>query len=108
MDEEHHSVWVELVNTIRPYTVGMSILNDEFGDFRVETASGRPFVRVKIQKGHVGLYVLPIYYHPHILSENLKNQVHGKGTLKFKYWEEINIESIKVLMEGCESVVGLY
>ena len=66
-------LWHNLSSLIRNWTEELEIAIDEPGDFRVETKTGRPFVSVRIQKGHVGLYLLPLYYHPDVLPYSLKN-----------------------------------
>ena len=65
-------LWHNLSSLIRGLTEELVIAIDEPGDFRVETKTGRPFVSVRIQKGHVGLYLLPLYYHPDVLPTSLK------------------------------------
>ena len=55
-------LWHNLSSLIRGLTEELVIEIDEPGDFRVETKAGRPFVSVRIQKGHVGLYLLPVSY----------------------------------------------
>ena len=65
-------LWHNLSSLIRELTEELVIEIDEPGDFRVETKAGRPFVSVRIQKRHVGLYLLPLYYHPDVLPTSLK------------------------------------
>ena len=81
---------------------------DEPGDFRVETKAGRPFVSVRIQKRHVGLYLLPLYYHPDVLPYSLKKFKSGKSVLRFKDEEQLQPDELRTLIENCIAMIEHY
>lgn len=80
------SIWIEAKQIIEPLCDGLPVLTDEPGDWRVETPSGRPFITLRIQKSHVGLYLLPMYYHPHIRPRSM--DAYLKGRVRFDSFEQ--------------------
>ena len=76
-------IWIDAANAVKKIAVNAVIIRDEPGDFRMKNQRGRPFCQVRIQRSHVGVYFLPIYYHPHLLLPEIKPALHGKTTLRF-------------------------
>ena len=101
-------LWHNLSSLIRKWTEELVIAIDEPGDFRVETKTGRPFVSVRIQKGHVGLYLLPLYYHPDVLPASLIKFKSGKSTLRFKDEEQLQPDELRTLIENCLAMIEHY
>jgi hypothetical protein len=101
-------LWHNLSSLIRELTEELVITIDEPGDFRVETKTGRPFVSVRIQKGYVGLYLLPLYYHPDVLPYSLKKFNSGKSTLRFKDEEQLQPDKLRTLIENCIAMIEHY
>ena len=101
-------LWHNLSSLIRELTEELVITIDEPGDFRVETKTGRPFVSVRIQKGHVGLYLLPLYYHPDVLPYSLKKFKSGKSTLRFKDEEQLQPDELRTLIENSMAMIEHY
>ena len=101
-------LWSELAEVVRTNCSTRKRVCDEPGDLRIETMQGRPFVTVRIQKEHVGLYVLPLYYHPDILPLALQPHKSGKSTLKFNKGQEVLEPEIKQLLHRCQALIGAY
>jgi hypothetical protein len=101
-------LWSELAEVVRTNCSTLNLVCDEPGDLRIETMQGRPFVTVRIQKEHVGLYVLPLYYHPDILPLALLQHKSGKSTLKFNKGQEILEIEIEQLLHRCQALIGAY
>ena len=101
-------LWDRISKIVRNYTKGMEVVADEPGNLRVEANNGRPFVCVSIQKKHVGIYLLPLYYHPETLPHTLYKNKSGKSTLRFKSKEEFSVKDIERLIENCLAVIGHY
>ena len=101
-------LWHNLSSLIRGLTEELVIAIDEPGDFRVETKAGRPFVSVRIQKRHVGLYLLPLYYHPDVLPYSLKKFKSGKSVLRFKDEEQLQPDELRTLIENCIAMIEHY
>ena len=78
------SLWIDLAERVRVSAVGLKVVCDEPGDLRIETQEGRPFATVRIQKSHVGLYLLPLYYHPSVLVDELRPLKSGHSTIRFR------------------------
>ena len=101
-------LWDSLSTIVKRSVTDLEIAIDEPGDLFVKTPRGRPFARVRIQKKHVGVYLLPMYYHPEVLPQSLSKKKSGKGTLKFKQQnEDVNAE-LSCLIENCLAFVGHY
>jgi hypothetical protein len=101
-------LWAKLAELVREGSTGLPVSVDEPGDLRIETEKGRPFATVRIQLHHVGLYLLPLCYHPDILPANLRSRKSGVGTLKFTNEEDPLIGEIGTLIERCLSTIGHY
>ena len=101
-------LWHALSTIAREKTTGLEIVIDEPGDLRIETETGRPFVSVRIQKGHVGLYLLPLYYHPDVLPYRLNKFKSGKSTLRFKDEGELSSDDLTTLIDNCMAMVDHY
>jgi len=102
-------LWDELCKIVRKCCANnLIIVVDEPGDLFIETQNGRPFVRVRIQRKHVGVYLLPMYYYPEVLPQNLSKKKSGKSTLKFKTENEVISEDLSRLLENCLALIGHY
>ena len=101
-------LWAKLADIIRENSTGLPITVDEPGDLRSETKAGRPFASGRIQLHHVGVYLLPLYYHPEILPPALGSRKSGKATFRFTKEDDTSIDELSVLMQRCRSLVGNY
>ena len=101
-------MWASLQALLRPYVVELVCRTDEPGDWRVETPEGRPFLTLRIQKRHVGLYLLPMYYHPGVRPAALEPFLSGKSTFRFKAHHEPPQEALVSTVEACKALIGLY
>jgi len=102
------SLWIELKQLIEPLCEGLPIITDEPGDWRVETTTGRPFLTLRIQKSHVGLYLLAMYYHQHILPKSIDAYLFGKSTFRFHSFNDLPLEGIQEIVESARSLIGSY
>ena len=100
--------WVALQHVLRPLVAELVCVTDGPGDWRVETPEGRPFLTLRIQKRHVGLYLLPMYYHPRVRPAALEPFLSGKSTFRFKVHHEPSDEALRSVVEGCKAFIGLY
>ena len=101
-------LWARLTDIVREGCAGLPVIVDELGALRIETEAGRPFAIVRIQLRHVGLYLLPLYYHPHTLPDRLAPRRHGAATLRFTEEEDPLIGDVASLIERCLSTIGHY
>ena len=101
-------LWDSLSTIVKRSTTHLEIAIDEPGDLFVKTPRGRPFARVRIQKEHVGVYLLPMYYHPEVLPLSLSKKKSGKSTLKFKNRDEDVDAELSSLIENCLAFIGHY
>ena len=100
--------WAGLQGLLRPEVAELVCITDEPGDWRVETPAGRPFLTLRIQKHHVGLYLLPMYYHPEVRPAALNRYLSGKSTFRFKAHHEPPEEALVHIVEACKAFIGLY
>ena len=100
--------WAAMQHLLRPKVVELVCTTDEAGDWRVETPTGRPFLTLRIQKHHVGLYLLPMYYHPEVRPPALNRYLSGKSTFIFKAHHELPEEALVNIIEACKAFIGLY
>ena len=100
--------WAGLQRMLRPHVAELACVIDEPGDWRVETLAGRPFLTLRIQKNHVGLYLLPMYYHPEVRPAALEPFLSGKSTFRFKAHHEPPEEALGHIVEACKAFIGLY
>lgn len=100
--------WARLQQLLRPQVAELVCITDEPGDWRVETPTGRPFLTLRIQKHHVGLYLLPMYYHPEVRPAALNRYLSGKSTFRFKAHHEPSEEALVHIVEACKAFIGLY
>ena len=98
-NERLFSLWIELKQFIEPQCEGLTIITDEPGDWRVETTTGRPFLTLRIQKSHVGLYLLPMYYHQHIRPKSMD---------AFHVPAGLPEEGIREILERARTMIGTY
>ena len=102
------SLWIELKQLIEPLCEGLPKIPDEPGDWRVETTTGRPFISLRIQKSHVGLYLLPMYYHQHIRPKSMDSFLSGKSTFRFRSNSDFPYEGIQEIIERARTLIGSY
>ena len=102
------SCWIEAKQIIQPLCDGLPVIIDEPGDWRIETPSGRPFISLRIQKSHVGLYLLPMYYHPQIRPQSMESYLKGKSTFRFVRTKPLPIEGIQDVIERARAMIGAY
>ena len=103
-----HALWTQIAEIVQEYSRDLLIITNVSGDLRIETKDGRPFVRVRVQRKHVGVYLLPLYYHRRILPSSLKQYYSGKGTLRFIDVDENILSEFRELMERCQSLIGFF
>ena len=84
------------------------LITDEPGDWRVETTTGRPFLTLRIQKSHVGLYLLPMYYHQHIRPKSMDAYLKGKSTFRFVRTKPLPKEGIQEIIDRARAMIGTY
>ena len=84
----------------------LTIITDEPGDWRVETTTGRPFLTLRIQKSHVGLYLLPMYYHQHIRPKSMDAFLWS--TFRFRSLSGLPEEGIREILERARTMIGTY
>ena len=101
-------IWIEAANAVKKIAVNAVIICDEPGDLRMKNQRGRPFCQVRIQRSHVGVYFLPIYYHPHLLLPEIKPALHGKTTLRFNQKNKFLVEFITPQVNKILTVMDLY
>ena len=101
-------LWDSLSTTVKRSATDLEIAIDEPGDLFLKTLRGRPFARVRIQKKHVGVYLLPMYYYPEVLPLSLSKKKSGKGTLRFKHQDEDVDAELSCLIENCLAFIGHY
>ena len=107
-NERLFSLWIELKQFIEPQCEGLPIITDEPGDWRVETTTGRPFLTLRIQKSHVGLYLLPMYYHQPIRPKSMDAFLSGKSTFRFRSLSGLPQEGIREILERARTMIGSY
>ena len=108
VNDELLFVWLKIATVVRQSSDGLNVIVDEPGDLRIKTNCGRPFVSVRKQKGHVGVYLLPVYYHPEVLPQSLRASKTGKGTLRFHEEQDRLIDDMPKLIERCRAMIGHY
>ncbi len=101
-------LWARLAEIVRDVSGDLPVVIDEPGDLRLETESGRPFASVRIQRGHVGLYLLPVYYFPDLLPAKLTDRKSGLSTLRFFREDDELIGEVPKLVERCLTTIGNY
>jgi len=101
-------VWAEIQSRLRPLCATLVETVDEPGEWAVDTPSGRPFLKLRIQKRHVGLYLLPLYYHPGAMEPELRRALHGKTTFRFNRQTALPLGALERQIEACLGLVGLY
>ena len=102
------SIWIEAKQIIEPLCDGLPVLTDEPGDWRVETPCSRPFITLRIQKSHVGLYLLPMYYHPYIRPQSMDIYLKGKSTFQFVRTKPLPVEGIQDITKRARAMIGTY
>ena len=103
-----HALWTQIAEVVQECSRDLPIITNVSGDLCIETKDGRPFVRVRVQRKHVGVYLLPLYYHRRILPSSLKQCYSGKGTLRFIDVDEYILSEFRELMERCRPLIGFY
>jgi hypothetical protein len=84
----------------------LAVKEDKPGNYYLETVTpsnqGKPhmFAAVLSQKGHVSLYLMPVYMYPELvasLSPELKLHMQGKSCFNFKAPDETLFREIDIL-----------
>jgi len=101
-------LWARLAKIVQGSTEELEVVVNEPGDLRVVTSSGRSFVSVRVQRKHVGVYLLPLYYHPEVLPQSLSGRKSGKGTLRFRDERDASIDDLPKLIENCLALIDHY
>jgi len=101
-------LWAKLAEIVKEVSGDLPVLIDQPGDLRIETGAGRPFASVRIQREHVGLYLLPMYYFPDILPRKLSVRKSGLSTLKFFKEDDELIAEVSKLIGRCMTTIGHY
>ena len=78
----------------------LKVIVDDEGYYRLFTPTNRPFIGIKVQKKHVGIYVLPVYYNPELIGNMASRQV-GKCTFAFKHDNDEMIKHLPDFFERC-------
>ena len=93
-------LFFKLREILAKYEPFMKVKCDDDGYYRLFTPTNRPFIGIKVQRKHVGIYVLPVYYNPGLIGNMSKRQV-GKCTLGFTSDEDEMIEHLPEFFERC-------
>jgi hypothetical protein len=95
-------LWVIIREMIAEHEHQMQIKLDEPGDYSLIRMNGRPFARTKVQKKHVGLYLMPLHENQDLfesLNSGLKSRLNGK-CLRFKDEDDPVMDSIPALLQA--------
>ncbi len=101
-------LWSQLVELVKLECEGLNIIREQPGDLRIETLEGRPFVTIRIQRRHVGVYLLPLYYHQHLITKYIDELRKGKTTLYFTQNTIVDEVEIRNLLQNCRTMIGRY
>ncbi|MDP6900045.1 MAG: hypothetical protein QGF94_04335 [Candidatus Thalassarchaeaceae archaeon] len=97
------SLWAIIRGMIANHEPDMQIDLDEPGDYSLIRMNGRPFARTKVQKKHVGLYLMHLHENQDLfqsLNAALKARLNGK-CLRFKDECDPALSSIPELLNTC-------
>ncbi len=95
-------LWATIQEMVAKHEPQMQIDRDEPGDYSLIRMNGRPFARTKIQKKHVGLYLMPLHENHDLfesLNAGLKSRLNGK-CLRFKDEDDPVMASIPALLQA--------
>jgi len=95
-------LWAIIREMVAKYESQMQLLLDEPGDYSLIRMNGRPFARTKVQKKHVGVYLMPLHENQDLfdsLNAGLKSRLNGK-CLRFKDEDDPVLESIPALLQA--------
>ena len=95
-------LWAIIQEMIAVHEPQMQLERDEPGDYSLIRMNGRPFARTKVQKKHVGLYLMPLHENQDLfdsLNAGLKSRLNGK-CFRFKDEDDLVIDSIPVLLQA--------
>ena len=95
-------LWAIIQEMVAVHEPQMQINRDEPGDYSLIRMNGRPFARTKIQKKHVGLYLMPLHENYDLfesLNPGLKSHLNGK-CLRFKDEDDPVMASIPALLQA--------
>ena len=99
-------LWSHLAEAARRGGSKQVITVDEPGRLRLETAAGRPFCEVRIQKGHVGVYLLAVVHLGLSLPSELEHHRTGRGTLRFRSVRAEAVEALEAFTSNLQGLVG--
>ena len=95
-------LWATIQEMVAKHEPQMQIDRDEPGDYSLIRMNRRPFARTKIQKKHVGLYLMPLHENHDLfesLNAGLKSRLNGK-CLRFKDEDDPVMASIPALLQA--------
>ncbi|HJM68043.1 MAG TPA: hypothetical protein QF716_04115 [Candidatus Thalassarchaeaceae archaeon] len=95
-------LWAIIQEMVAKHEPQMQIKLDEPGDYSLIRINGRPFARTKVQKKHVGLYLMPLHENQDLfesLNPGLKSRLNGK-CLRFQDEDDPVIASIPALLQA--------
>jgi hypothetical protein len=96
-------LWAIIQEMVAKHEPQMQIDRDEPGDYSLIRMNGRPFARTKVQKKHVGLYLMSLHENQDLfesLNTELKSHLNGK-CLRFKDESDHALSSIPSLLNAC-------
>ena len=96
-------LWAIIQEMVAKHEPQMQIDLDEPGDYSLIRMNGRPFARTKVQKKHVGLYLMSLHENQDLfesLNPGLKARLNGK-CLRFKDETDPVLSSIPALLDAC-------
>tara|TARA_B000000565_G_scaffold202996_1_gene156569 strand:+ start:267 stop:653 length:387 start_codon:yes stop_codon:yes gene_type:complete len=97
---DHAVLFFKLREILAKHEPFLKVIVDDEGYYRLFTPTNRPFIGIKVQKKHVGIYVLPVYYNPELIGNMSSRQV-GKCTFAFKHDNDEMIEHLPDFFERC-------
>jgi len=98
--------WAALADAARRAGTGQAVTVDEPGRLRLETLRGRPFCEVRVQKGHVGVYLLAVVHLGLVLPDALEQHRSGRGTLRFRSATEEEVAALEAFVANLQGLVG--
>jgi len=99
-------LWSELAETIRRAGHEQTTTVDEPGRLRLETARRRPFCEARVQKGHVGVYIIALIHLGLELPPQLEEHRTGRGTLRFRSVTAEVLFELEAFLTNLQGLVG--
>ena len=79
---DHAVLFFKLREILAKHEPFLKVIVDDEGYYRLFTPTNRPFIGIKVQKKHVGIYVLPVYYNP---EPDWKHVQSPSGQVHFRF-----------------------